>query len=130
MARIDVDELLLDPDFSDDFIVTRSVESVGTDGRPTFVPTLFTTTGVVQAASGRSLLLLPDGARIQGAIEIWTKERLRMNDGYYSADMVLWQGSNYVVSNVEDFLNYGSGYVRVTCTLHDVTGPMQRYNDE
>jgi hypothetical protein len=126
MARIDVDDIIEDPDFEDDdFEVIRSVETVGTDGRALFlVQAPFASAGVVQPAAGRSLMMLPEGARIQGSIDIWTKEPLRMNDGTYAADVICWHGRSYVVSNVEDFLNYGAGYVRATCTLHKLTeGP-------
>ena len=126
MANINVDDVISDIDFEDEFNVIRSVETVGTDGLATFASTTFTACGVVQPASGRSLLLLPDSARVQGAIEIWTKEHLRMNDDYYAADVILWEDRSYIVSNVEDFFNYGKGYVRVTCTLHKLTNPTRR----
>jgi hypothetical protein len=126
MARIDVDGLLDDPDFQDEFTVVRSMETVGTDGLASFVSTTFIASGVIQPASGRSLLLLPDSARVQGAIEIWTKDSLHMNDGYYAADIVSWQNRSYIVSNSEDFTNFGAGYVHVICTLHKLTDPIQR----
>jgi hypothetical protein len=123
MALIDVDEILGDPDFEDSFTVTRNVETIGADGRAKFAAELFTTTGVVQPAGQRSLMMLPDGSRVQGAIDIWTQEQLRVNDGVNAADSIQWHHRTYVVSNVDDFTNYGQGYVRVTCTLQNLTGP-------
>lgn len=123
MATIDVSELLSDPDFESSFEVIRSIETVGSDGRAVFTTTDFDACGVIQPASGRSLQLLPDSVRIEGAIQIWTQQTLHMNDGDHSADIIKWQHRHYIVSNIQDFSNYGEGYLQAVCTLHDLVGP-------
>lgn len=120
MALIDVSELLVDPDFVDDFTVIRAVESVGDNGRATFSPSSSTAIGCVQPSAPSSLRLLPETTRVEGAIDIWTKTHLQVNDGKRAADTVIWNKRSYLVANTRDWSQYGEGYINATCILQDL----------
>ena len=59
-----------------------------------------------------------DGTRLSAAIDIYTQEQL--TDGYkvndttqQNADVILWNGRQYVVDARSDFTNYGDGFIHV-----------------
>jgi galactose-6-phosphate isomerase len=123
VARIDVTELLTDPDFADTFTLVRTAQSVDDHGRSVFTETPYLLVGVVQSASGRSLEYLPDMSRASGAIEVYCKFYMQVASDGYAADRVQWNGKTYIVTHIDDWTNYGSGFTRALCILQPLTGP-------
>jgi hypothetical protein len=123
MALIDTSELMSDPDFIDSFTVTRQQQTIDQHGRTVGSAILTTAYGSLQAASGRAMEMLPDTVRISGAIEIYTKFRLEGPSETTQADLINWQGSIYIVQNVQPWTNWGNGFVHATCTLYDLLAP-------
>ena len=120
MAQIDVSELMTDPDFTDNFTVVRSAETVTSGGVAIRTGTDFQVTGVVQPASGEDLVQLPELERANSAIVVYCGLRLMTAAAGQSPDVVVWNGQNWIVSHVDPFGNWGLGYVRCICTLQDV----------
>lgn len=123
MARLDVTEILTDPDFVDrGLICERSIQSVGTDGLAVNTTKSIKFMGVVTSDSGDILERMPGVERIKGSITIHSK--FRLNDGApgQTADVVQWQGRRYTVSNVNDYSHFGRGFVTATCDLIPLAG--------
>lgn len=117
MALLDVSELMSDPIFCDPFTVLRNMSAVNEQGINQITQQTIPAYGSVQAASGANLVILPDGSRVDSAIDVYTSLRLMAQGATQSADYVVWKGQNYVVTNVRDWKNFGSGFVVATCTL-------------
>jgi hypothetical protein len=112
MAEIDVTEILDDPDLADTFVVTRTQQINDNHGRAVALqPVKSTVVGVVQPMSGRALQMMPDMVNVSGAIEVWTRFRLEGPSENTQADVITWQGRNYMVQNAQAFTNFGQGYV-------------------
>lgn len=118
MARLDVSDVLLDPDFMDTGIVcNRTAVTVGNNGRSQESTTSTTFSGVVTTNSGLNMDRQPDGTLIKGAINIHTKFALISGDTETKADEIVWKGKTYIVSQVMDNLHYGQGFVKAICEL-------------
>lgn len=120
MANIDVSEVLEDPDFQDSFGVLRSVENVDSHGRGVLTQARSIAIGVVQPASGRQMELTPEATRTSEMLEIWTQFGLQEATDQTQADIVVWHSKQYVVVRVDDFDNWGQGYVHVVLSRKDL----------
>lgn len=124
MATFDVDDVLDDPDFQDEFQVVRQDETVDTTtGRSIDTPESGEkVVGIVQPASGSTLQLMPDLARTAGVIEIWTRYNLQGETDTTAPDIVLWNGKHYTVSHTDPWTNWGDGYTHAVCVRREQTG--------
>lgn len=123
MPDLDVTELLSDSDFSTTFSVTRTTESVGGTGRAANAQEVIPDISGIVVPDRRNLIRLPDGSRQASSIEIYTTFQLTAGEGGVSsspgnaestgADIVTWKGRNYVVAAIEDWSEYGIGFVKV-----------------
>jgi len=118
VARLDVSDVLLDPDFMDtDIVCNRTAVIAGGNGRSQESTTSTTFAGVVTTNSGLNMDRRPDGTLIKGAINIHTKFALTQGGTNNKADEIVWQGKTYIVSQVLDNLHYGRGFVKAICEL-------------
>ena len=120
MANIDVSEVLQDTNFQDSFSVIRSQQTVDTHGRGVLNQTQSTAIGIVQPASGREMELTPDATRTREMLEIWTQFGLQEATDATQADIVVWRTKQYVVVRVDDWDNWGQGYIHVVLTRKDL----------
>lgn len=123
MAELDVTDILMDPDFMDMGIrCVRVEQTVGNDGEPVNTETCRSFGGVVTSNSGDVLNRLPDGERISGNIIIHTPFRLTDGKDGRSADIVIWQGTRFVVSAVNSYSHFGRGFVAAICDIMPFAG--------
>lgn len=116
MALLDVSELLTDPDFADEFPVKRRSQVTGNNGRVSIDEKDLEGVGVICAASPSDLRRLPEDQRTDRAISVVTQFRLRASAPDYQPDLVGWQGDFYVVSDIQPYTHFGSGFVQAICT--------------
>ncbi len=118
MANLDVSDVLLDPDFmSRGLICTRIAVIVGDNGRPQKTETKHQFNAVVTTNSGMNMDRREDGTLIKGAINIHSRFALSAGDSESQADKVLWQGREYIVSQVLSNTHYGRGFIKAICEL-------------
>lgn len=123
MPRLDVSEILLDPDFVTlGLICKRNAIVVGVDGMAVQQQTIKTFAGVVTNDRGDMLRRLIEGERIEGSINIHTRFVLRAGTPGYSADIVTWLGNDYTVTSIADYSTWGRGFVAANCTLIPLSG--------
>lgn len=120
MPLLDVAFLTSDPEFATTFVVIRATKTVGSNGRTQLTPqTIPGVVGSVQPAGSLDLQRLPEGSNLRGAVAIWTS--FILTDGQLSedltADQVDWNGHLYTVLSVEDFTQFGQGFVKAVCQL-------------
>jgi hypothetical protein len=123
MPFLDVSDVLLDPDFMDlTLTVTRNAQTVGNDGNSVITSTTTPFYGVVTNLSGSVLHRVAEGEHISDTITIHSQFKLIDGQSGYDADIVNWQGLQWTVTNVNDYSQYGRGFVSATCTLRQLSG--------
>jgi len=121
MPLIDVSDILTDPDFATTFDVIRSVSTTAITGLASVAQTTYSAViGVVTSNEGDLLLRQAEGSMIKGSITIHTQFRLTDGQGSNDADEITWNGARYVVSNVNDYSQYGAGFICANADLKPV----------
>ena len=125
-ALLDVSDLLEDPDFCIPLTCVRNTQMVGDNGLATFTPTRYEFLGVVTQDKGRSLARGDASGTQSGSITVTAQFRLTAGNAQFAADMVEWSGRLWTVMHVNDYSNYGNGFVSATCDLLPVSGGAQQ----
>lgn len=119
MARLDVSELLLDPDFVDPFTIVRRVPTINGYGENVLAESTLDAVGSIQAPGKEAALRLPDGVLIASAKTIYTKTEIYSDKVSGYADQILYQGQRYNVLTVLPWGNFGSGWFEVDVELEN-----------
>jgi len=121
MARIDVTDALLDPDYIDfGLVCVRGEQIVGEDGLARNVESEIEFAGTVHRKS--ELVRLPNGEHIVASITVHTAFQLRDGDQGLTADIIAWKGKRYTVVEVHDRSNFGRGFCKAKCALIPLSG--------
>lgn len=124
MIGLDLSDALCDPLLLDTFSVTRRIETISPNGRPVTINSVKSGIfGTVCAASPTDLQRLGD-YQVQGkTISIVTQYRLhgavKSGATSYQPDVVNWNGSNFLVILVDDYSQYGAGWMQAIATSKD-----------
>ena len=121
MPSFDVSDILFDPEWMTNLTCLRSTEAVGPNGVGTTTPTSMPFVGIVTSDKGDILDRLEGASRTRGSILVHSRFVLRESRAGYAADLIVWQGNKYTVSNVNDYSSYGRGFVAATCDLLPLT---------
>ena len=126
MPRLNVGELIEDPDFNQDYTITRR-SGEWTMGRYTTTESTITTYGIIDPKSTSELdVNNPDGSLVHGIITVYTHTPMYItvlnptSESGYISDEVTWQGTKYIVIDGENYSDYG--YYGYTCQLKDAAG--------
>lgn len=124
MPMLDVSWVVQDPMFADTFQVDRREDRVGSNGRtaPTVVATFMDVVGTVTQQDPQMLMRKDDSQIIPRRIFIASTFAFRgaSKDGPplpvgYQPDLVTWNGTQYVVTEVLSYQRYGGGITEVIC---------------
>ena len=110
MPMLDVSFLTVDPMLADTFNVARRTEVVGADGRPAI--TSVTTTGVLGVVTQEdpSKLTRSDDSQIADrCISVVTQFALRGVTSGFQPDLIIWNGTTYLVNSVKPYSRFGAG---------------------
>ncbi len=112
MSALDLSEAF-DPEYVDSFTVRRQAESLVL-GRTQITPTdIAPVYGTVCAASPNDLLRIPDSTSFTRAISIVTQFKVIGAEVGFQPDLILWQGSQYLVKHVDLYPHFGVGWYQV-----------------
>lgn len=121
MARLDMSDVLTDPDLSEDGLVRiRRAQTIGSDGIAVDSELMTTFSGVVTAGKGDGLVRTPDGGRAVGNMVVTTVFDLLPNAPGQDGDIVVWRDRRYLVDSISDYRNFG--YIAAACILLPLTG--------
>lgn len=125
MPLINLTVAFASPMLADTFAVIRRQQTVGNNGRASTVQTTIPNlTGPVYPSTPDEFRMLPDLATNEKAITVVTNFALRgeseASGTDYLPDVVQWNGDNFKVAKVEDWSNYGPGFVMALCTSIDL----------
>ena len=119
--NLDLTDVVLDPLFQDEtgtLFLRRVLDSVTDQGLASENSKTIPLLGSVQAGGGSSVIRDPEtGERASDTIQIFTTTRLYSGKPGRSADVVIWQKREYLVTSVQDWSNWGGGFVNATATL-------------
>lgn len=115
MSRIDVTEVLTDPDFVDKIQLITRVPSVNSLGENKLKEATKDSVGSVQPASGRAIARLPDALRVANVSSFWYKGKIVASMPGRYTDILVFQGQRYQVQTVLDWSSWGTGWCEGTC---------------
>ena len=117
MATLDVSDIPGCIEFSDRFDVVRRAETITQSGRSSITQVIVAgILGTIYATGDNRLQRQADYELGNKTLTICTKYRLQMAAPKQQPDVVLYRGNQYLVSNVEDFSQYGDGFVVAECS--------------
>lgn len=122
MARIDVSEILTDPDFLDDvLLIRRTAALVGARNVVTEADPVLTAMVVQDGVQSEDIQRVPEALRLLDSITVWSVTPLtaqdRVTEGGYS-DVLGWDDRRWEVRTVlANFTNWGQGYTKALATL-------------
>lgn len=115
MSRIDVSELMSDPEFIDKVQLVSRVAQTNSFGENLVSEATINTVGCVQPASGKVLARLPEALRLTNVSSFWLKAQIIASEpGKYSSILV-FKGKRYQVQTVMDWSSWGAGWTEGTC---------------
>ncbi|TXH35301.1 MAG: hypothetical protein E6Q98_16040 [Rhodospirillaceae bacterium] len=121
MALLDVTDVLTDPDFTSTIRIARSTESIGETGRAVIAQQVIDNIlAVVTPGQGTKSETLADLMRVQGVVTVHTQFRLSDGRPDGKPDVVTWSGADYIVLSVNDFSQFGAGFVMAICQLRSL----------
>lgn len=121
MATLDVSDVLTCPEFTDNYIIQRNVETIDINGRSVTTPTKIKSFGVVTMAGAKDLQRLADYEVLDRVIKITTKTQLQGEVKNAQPDIIIWRGNNYVVKDIKLYPQFGQGFYSVLAASIDLT---------
>lgn len=127
MPDLDVNDLILDPEVAaTGFQVLRRRETVTDQGRTSVNIATYAAFGSI-VPSGDNSLIREEGYGI-GAKTInvitnfWLRHQAQDGPGgyRYQPDIVVWNGNKYLVKAVNDYSQFGQGFVEAECSSMDM----------
>jgi hypothetical protein len=115
MGKIDVTELLVDPDMVDSVMLIHRQPFVDEFGENKLKEIGVPTFGSVQPASGKTLQRLPELYRVADVMEFWIKGKIVSDGKCQYPDIIFYHGKRYAVQLIMDWMNWGDGFCDGTC---------------
>jgi len=121
MALLDVNFVLKDPDLSETFTVRRRQQVIDIHGRSTINETDYLgTVGVINAGDPNDLRRdNPEYEFATNTISLVTDFDLIGETEGYLPDIVFWRGANYTVIYINQYPQFGPGFIQAVCTQTD-----------
>jgi hypothetical protein len=111
MATLDVSTIPMCVEFSDSFEIMRRPESISQYGRSVTTQVIATAAGTIYPTGDNSLVRQSDFEMSRKTLTCVTTYRLQQAAPGFQPDLVLYRGNTYVVSSVEDYSQYGAGFI-------------------
>lgn len=111
MARIEVSWVPMSAQFADRFDVIRRPEVISQFGRATTEQVVATAIGTIYPTGDNSLVRQTDYELGRKTLTCVTTYRLQIAAPGHQPDVVLYRGNEYIVTAVEDYSQYGAGFV-------------------
>ncbi len=115
MGKVDVTELLVDPDFVDPITLVHRVPNVDQYGNNQLIENCEGTFGSVQPASGKTLQRLPDEFRVANVMSFFVKGIIVSDGRCLYPDLIVFRNQRYAVQVVFDWTNWAAGWCEGTC---------------
>ena len=115
MARIDVTELMTDPDFVGPIKQIKRKDLVDNFGRLQLTEICIDTVGSVQPITGKELNRMPESLRVADMMTFYIKGVITATaPGKYS-DILVFAGKRFQILTVTDWSAWGQGWASGAC---------------
>jgi hypothetical protein len=127
---IDLTPVLLDPEIAGEkFRVFRRKETVNPFGESVLSVRHYDSIGQVSPTARNSLTREQSFSTQEKAIRVITSFKLTgaskdATQQAYQPDLILWKNGIYIVGEIEDYSQYGAGFVSADCSAFDWTIPV------
>lgn len=122
MARIDVTELLGDPDFVGPIQQISRQYRVDSFGKSVLTECVVNTVGSVQPITGRELQKIPELMRVANMMTFFLKGVITVSEfGKYS-DILVFAGKRFQILTTNDWSAWGTGWAEGAC-IAEVPAP-------
>lgn len=121
MAKIDVTEILSDPDFSDPVTQEIREERVNNLGKNILLKRYVQTIGIVQPASGKTISRLPDKLQVADVRSFWLKGEIHGTAEDKYPDILIFENRRYQVQLILPWTNWGNGWCEGVCVYEGLT---------
>jgi len=101
---MDLAGVITDPDFYRPFTLIRSERTVDDHGRTVLATTSSEAWGVILPATDKQLERLPEGDRNAETLAVYCLQLLTSGTATLAADMIIWQGGDYEIFQVQDWM--------------------------
>lgn len=114
MAGIDVNDVMVDPEFATVFDVKRRTEVVNNQGRTELTETMFPAIVGIITWTEAGISRGEDGTIVPQSLNVVTPFSLRDNSQGFAADVIVWQGEEYLVKSIKANRHLGRGFTRAS----------------
>lgn len=122
MPDIDVSDLITDPDFADEFVVTRQVQTVGANGRTVVTTESIPMVGVIHTGVQNEFGQTPEYINAQKSITVICLDRIYDPVTGHSPDIITWEEDSYLVKKAYNWSRQGQGFWVAECDLKTSVG--------
>ena len=104
-------DIILDPDFAQGYVVTRSSGDFSEGGWKESTPTSINMVGPIYPSTQKELQQVPEGDRVTGMVtflstqQIYVTHRSGTKPG--TSDKILWQGDYYRIVSIMNWSDFG-----------------------
>lgn len=107
MPRLDIGELITDPDFAQDYIVHRKSGGTWDAGVWKQSETTITMTGAVIVAGTKDINQVPEGDRTSQIMDFYSNVEIFVTSKAGTSDEIEWRGHRYRIYQVKQYADYG-----------------------
>lgn len=122
MGRIDVSELIHDPDFVQPVTLIKRTAYADSFGENQIKEVGQPTSGSVQPASGKVIARLPEALRVANVMSFWLNEKIIADSREKYPDIIVKNGTRFIVQVVFDWSDWGAGWSEGTCVAERPAG--------
>lgn len=117
MPLINASRIIASPRLSTLFDVVRREETINEFGETEVTEVRFEDVRGVICAASKPLVRLPEAQHTPNQVNVTTNFRLRSAEDGFQPDLIEWKGNSYLVTQVDDYSEYGSGHTSAVCDL-------------
>lgn len=121
MPYLDTSMVLDDPMFNDKFQIRRTKRTGFIKGRVQYEYEIIDTDGVITSIPAEHLNRIPQADRARSPKYVYCKQKLQLATKDYAPDEIIFDGSVWQVTDVNDWSKYGKGFYRALVIQKDPT---------
>ncbi len=117
MARVDVSEVINDPDFTEPAWHIVRMEQVDDTGYNRLTETRTPILVIPTSGDGDVSIKRPQGRSVFSTVRFYTEADLKPGEADRAPDEVEWRGNRYEVPSRSDWSTWGRGFTSAACQL-------------
>lgn len=120
-GKIDVSELMSDPDFVGPIVHIRRKPVVNGFGQQILTECKTEMVGSVQPMSAKNIDRVPESLRVKNLLTFFVKGKIVATEGNQYPDILVYQGFRFQVLAIRDWSSWGGGYSEGECVAEVIS---------